>query len=478
MIYYFNPDTELALKAGKSTYYIAPAPVRQMAEDLALLPLWLAGSDDVLLTEVEPPAYYLEHLQTLFPHHRFPRILTPNQLEAVHRSEPIVPWGWNPTLMTKLKRWGFDVAAYEAAAPARYLLNDKTYLEKVDSQLMQMGLRSAAKRHFTIRGVAEAEALLSQQPELFPGGGFLLKEAFSSSGRGHRWCRPEGNPPATPGEQTTKLSAQPSTPSNQLSAPSEQTIAPCEHPTAPASPLTPLHRQWISRRTQRGEAIDMEPIYNKVLDFAMLFNRTADGKAQFCGYSLFETTAEGAYRGNILASDAAIIHLLSRYIDPALLIEAQQSYLQLFSQLPIGLTGPFGVDMMIYHESTGNGNGYTLHPDVEINCRPTMGLVAHRLCNRYLSTALSDINYHFNKSSSLFINQQDIKYLQERTNPQIPLGRFVVEGSASNAQLLARHVADSQTHPLVMDNQGGILKGYLPLTPVTSTTRFRAYLLI
>ena len=60
MIYYFNPDTELALKAGKSTYYIAPAPVRQMAEDLALLPLWLAGGDDVLLTEVEPPAYNLE----------------------------------------------------------------------------------------------------------------------------------------------------------------------------------------------------------------------------------------------------------------------------------------------------------------------------------------------------------------------------------------------------------------------------------
>ena len=107
-----------------------------------------------------------------------------------------------------------------------------------------------------------------------------------------------------------------------------------------------------------------------------------------------------------------------------------------------------------------------------------MGLVAHRLCNHYLSPALSDINYHFNKSSSLFINQQDIKYIQEKINPQIPLGRFVVEGSASNAQLLARHVADSQTHPLVMDNQGGILKGYLPLTPVTATTRFRAYLLI
>ena len=49
MIYYFNPDTEMALREGPSAFYIAPAPVRQMARDLSLLPLWLGGAEDKVL---------------------------------------------------------------------------------------------------------------------------------------------------------------------------------------------------------------------------------------------------------------------------------------------------------------------------------------------------------------------------------------------------------------------------------------------
>ncbi len=40
-LYVFNPDTDMAL-ANNEENYIAPASVRRMAQDLALLPIWYA----------------------------------------------------------------------------------------------------------------------------------------------------------------------------------------------------------------------------------------------------------------------------------------------------------------------------------------------------------------------------------------------------------------------------------------------------
>lgn len=442
MIYYFNPDTEMALREGESSFYIAPAAVRQMAHDLALLPLWLGGEGDGVLVEEWPPTGFVEQLRTLFPWLKLPTVLIPQQLRSLHCPDkeisctpqgysalPFTPWGWNPTLFAKLRHWGVSCPEEEAAAPLRYALGNKTNLQQLDRQLMAQGLSTARQRHFTIHSVSEAEELLTREARLFSQG-FLLKEGYSSSGRGHRWCRP-------------------------------------------ASPhLTPELRQWIMRRTERGEAIDMEPLYDKVADLALLFhlspNHKANSpscKASFIGYSLFETTAEGAYRSNLLAPDEAILHRLTQLIDPTLIEEAKQAFLHLLEERYPTLSGPIGIDMMIYRET--GCTALTLHPNVEVNPRPTMGLVAHCLYNRLLASP--------NRSTAE--EQQFATQATEEQPSPAASWRFVVEGSASSAQLQQRHTANLQQHPLHCDALGHPVSGYLPLTPIGSQTRFRAYII-
>lgn len=41
-LYVFNPDADMALGNNEENY-MAPATIRRMAEDLALLPVWYAG---------------------------------------------------------------------------------------------------------------------------------------------------------------------------------------------------------------------------------------------------------------------------------------------------------------------------------------------------------------------------------------------------------------------------------------------------
>ena len=476
MIYYFNPDTEMALREGESSFYIAPAPVRQMARDLALLPLWLAGEGDGVLVEELPPSGFMEQLHALFPWLKLPALLTPKQLHSLHSLGekascatashascttagcnllPFTPWGWNPTLFAKLHHWGVSCPEEEATAPLRYALGNKSNLQLLDNQLMALGLSSARHRHFTIHSVGEAEELLTHETRLFSHG-LVLKEGYSSSGRGHRWCRPTYSSQAS--EQPLQL-------------------------------LTPELRQWILRRTARGEAIDMEPLYDKVADLALLFH-LAPGeqastlhvkqdtplcKASFTGYSLFETTPEGAYRSNLLASDEALLAHLGERMDTTLIEEAKQTFLRLLEEQYPTLSGPIGIDMMIYREA--DSGTLTLHPDVEVNPRPTMGLVARRLYDRLLSPSLSPTAEGQPFPSRTSEGQPFPSRRAEGQLSPTAMWRFVVEGSASSAQLQQRHDEDLLQHPLRCDAHGHPLSGYLPLTPIQPDTRFRAYII-
>ena len=47
-LYLFNPDADLAL-VNHTEDYIPPTSVRQMAADLALLPIWYADAESIVL---------------------------------------------------------------------------------------------------------------------------------------------------------------------------------------------------------------------------------------------------------------------------------------------------------------------------------------------------------------------------------------------------------------------------------------------
>jgi hypothetical protein len=123
-----------------------------------------------------------------------------------------------------------------------------------------------------------------------------------------------------------------------------------------------------------------EPYFNKVKDFGMEFSADDEGHIHYLGLSLFHTV-NGAYEGNILATESTKMGIISRYIPVNLLENIKQN---IISKLNLdGYVGPFGVDMMICaaerlkdNEETTNDKRCLLHPCVEINLRRTMGHVA------------------------------------------------------------------------------------------------------
>jgi hypothetical protein len=60
-LYIFNPEHDLALASGE-TNYMAPASARQMASELALLPMWYAEEGSVVLA---PSAYNLGYVKKI-----------------------------------------------------------------------------------------------------------------------------------------------------------------------------------------------------------------------------------------------------------------------------------------------------------------------------------------------------------------------------------------------------------------------------
>ena len=113
----------------------------------------------------------------------------------------------------------------------------------------------------------------------------------------------------------------------------------------------------------------------------MEFESDGQGGISYVGLSLFKTK-NGAYTGNVLATEQQKLETIGRYVPAALLERVRKAIIE---KLDLGgYRGPFGVDMMVVKDGL-------LHPCVEINLRRTMGHVALELTKRYNPTMDDDI---------------------------------------------------------------------------------------
>lgn len=118
----------------------------------------------------------------------------------------------------------------------------------------------------------------------------------------------------------------------------------------------------------------VEPYYKKIRDFGMEFFSDGEGSVCYKGFSLFEVV-NGAYTGNILATESFKESVISSYLPIKLLDDIKEKICKITGRLYKGkYRGCFGVDMMVVaDENTGE---VLLHPCVEVNLRRTMGHVA------------------------------------------------------------------------------------------------------
>jgi hypothetical protein len=203
--------------------------------------------------------------------------------------------------------------------------------------------------------------------------------------------------------------------------------------------LVPPLSGWCANVIATQGGVVVEPFLDKLADFAAEFDALPSGEVRFRGFSLFQTTSRCSYVSNTVASQVRLKQLLFAHYEEEifyLMLPCLQALLE--AEISGDYVGPLGVDMMPC--ATAGGGFPKLQPCVEINLRNTMGIMSLHLA-RILSPGVV---------AKLFIHYE---------NRPSDLRQFV-----------------SALPPAVFDGEGRLLRGALPLTPVTEATCYAAYL--
>ena len=389
----FNPENDLAL-ACFSPHFIPPRSARQMAADLAVLPAWWARPGDaVCVPRPDEARLWAGSLGGLLP----PLLWTDGM--AGPGVTEVVSWGWSPLLAGRLREMGVrpellpgdeTLCRYRDWSHRRHAVDLLAWLRGGGSR----SGRGWGGRLCGVSCYCTDEAGIARRLAEWPDA--LLKAPWSGSGKGlRRGCG--GYAPPLAG--------------------------------------------WC-RRVLRGQGgVVVEPIYNKVYDFAMEFEADGCGTVVYKGLSRFSTTPRGTYGGNRVASEDAHLCWLSSFVPRALWQALRDDLAEYLSRwLGSGYRGPLGVDMMLCRmEGCGD---LCVHPCVEINLRRTMGCVAADLA-RLLAPGVE--------------------------------ARFRIDYCASEGGLRAAHCRGMQEAPPQVSG-GKLSAGCLPLTPVGPDTHYRAVL--
>lgn len=332
----FNPEHDIALAANLSNF-TAPHAGRQLRYDLGWLPaLWAADGDAIFVDEIsysETAWRRFRQCAHLGNDHRRLTFADKRMLEKLPVAS-VKPWGWDPALRSQLQRLGVRPDILPSEAQTDQIRNCSS--RQLSCRLLPL-LRKAGTigESFVCRDEEEVEQLLSRYGQL------VLKAPWSSSGRGLRFLH----------DQHAGLS---------------------------------IHAGWLRNILKSQGIVMAEPYYNKVKDFGLEFHVDKENHVSFLGLSLFHTK-NGAYTGNIIATENHKREHLGKFISLQLVDEVASDICSLTEQLLGGCyQGPFGVDMMVVAGNHDDHHSFLLHPCVELNLRRTMGHVALELarwCN-------------------------------------------------------------------------------------------------
>lgn len=326
-LHIFNPEHDIAL-ASNLANFTAPHAARELRSGLGFLPaLWAEDGDWVLVEDTDYAAKAYEKLAV-----RMGKVEEWRQKHVFFvgrhgvcplRFERVEPWGWDAALRNYLLRSGID----------------KTIMPSLDAldDIRQLSHRAAA--HGLLASLNEIEGTVGEATQvateaelnamIAQGRPVVVKAPWSSSGRGVRF----------------------------VDAHMSRHVA-----------------GWAKNMLKAQGTLTVEPYYKKVKDFGMEFYSDGGGNVTYLGLSLFHTV-NGAYAGNVIATESAKRDMMSRYVsDDTLQAIRQMVESQLGKAYDGRYKGPFGIDMMVV--ARDDRQGFLVHPCVEINLRRTMGHVA------------------------------------------------------------------------------------------------------
>lgn len=341
-LYIYNPENDIALAYDASVRFTPPRQAAMLARYGALLMSWIASDGDYVYVPEpldEEYASSLRRWQVDVPDrfglkskivHAFPTDALPE------------PWGWSVHIARTLVKGGVSLPRQIAShlEEMRNLSHRRISIE-INCRLRQ-SLRLSWGDSVCAEGAEEIDDTEAMDSVLScRGGDVFVKSPWSSSGRGVVDGR-----------------------------------------TLSSERLRERCRAIVAAQ---GSVL-IEPAYDKVADFAMLFRSDGCGNVSFVGLSMFTTERGASYSGNIIDSDDAIFARLKDYVPAALLCDIRNELIAILSDLAgNAYRGYLGVDMMIVNVSDGK---FAVVPCVELNLRCTMGVIAHEVYRHFNSTGM------------------------------------------------------------------------------------------
>ena len=320
-VYIFNPDCELAIANG-GRYYMPPANIVQMMDDLAFLPAFMGGMGDRVLVKKEIDSGFIDSVCSKLRVECIPIWEEGLACGAAWRGEP---WGLSP----KMCHWLAVRGMGEEWRPEQ----KEWYSRKT--------AREGLLRLFEVIPGLEEEIIpricysVEEIEQEVRDGEYLIKAPWSSSGKGL---------------------------------------------LALSGGVGVKEKEWLSGMLRRQGYLMLERKLQKEKDFAMEFYSGDEG-VEFVGWSAFYTGDHGEYKGNYVGSQEKLEYLLAEVFAEREMERLRQSLPGMLRTLLPAYRGYLGVDMMVYRNLSGR---LCLQPCVEINLRYNMGIVALFLSERYV----------------------------------------------------------------------------------------------
>ena len=355
VLHIFNPEHDIALAANLSNF-TSPHAGRQLRYDLGWLPAIWASDGYVLVEDVEAAKRDFARVM----HRPFDRFVDKHQLLKLGITH-VEPWGWDLALRSFLLRYGVKAVPTEAAIG---VIRDLSHRKHAVELLRQFDFEGTTGQSWQADGMAAVQQALQAHQRI------VVKAPWSSSGRGVRFVESaHGDSPPVIRSQSSLLT--------------EGTV-----------PMSGLQR-WIEHVMDRQGSVIVETYCHKVKDFGMEFESDGEGHVRYLGLSLFHTQ-NGAYTGNVLASEEEKREVINRYIPDGLLDAVREKICAFLGALYCHrYAGPFGVDMMVV--GGDDRQHFLLNPCVEINLRRTMGHVALALSEQVPSDYVMRVEYTENR---------------------------------------------------------------------------------
>lgn len=340
ILHLFTPYHDEALAAGTPHYYPGKAARALCARWWALPALWAQPGDVVLCPDdavSDGSAFRKEGVEWVKA-----RDLASLPLTGVQ------PWGWDALVVHQLQKAGVNSS----------LLPDTDRLHE---------LRELESRQTTVR--------------LLP----ALRQAVPETVGEAKWCTHEE-------EVWQALSAWKQVMVKSPWSGSGRGVFPMADGLVTESQRGRVHRILC----QQG-ALEVEPRYRRLADFAMEYRVSREG-VQPLGLSVFQTAEHGGYIANLVGEESLLLQMLPEAVR-LLLPQVTSALVPMLKEL-VGTTyeGPLGIDMMAVENPQG---GISLHPCVEMNLRPTMGYVALHAYRCFRLPGLHALNLDARTASEL-----------------------------------------------------------------------------